>query len=157
MALPPKKKNLDLKRDDLMNFIDFLTKSIDFFIMEVPEEGYDDIVALISNDEDGELKKWIHAFPRVVHLQFYLKQNDFINIVAELFNDKEAIKGETIVYMVTVPDDTLYYIELNKVKVRRSSKPNAELEVEIQDAVKKEDYELAAKLRDKLKKRFIKK
>ncbi len=91
---------------------------------------------------------------RVVFIQLFLAQNQFINTVTELAPQlkSEMLKSEDLTFHIDL-NGTMYIISLVKVKVLYSRKTLVELEELRVEAVKKEDYIAAAKYRDAIQRR----
>jgi hypothetical protein len=87
---------------------------------------------------------------------------DFINTWEQIpiEDKKEYIKKDYIDLLIPVTlhyggDEhftTLYVVDLFKIKTKRRKKTEIELQSELDDALKIENYELAVKIREKIKK-----
>jgi hypothetical protein len=149
-------KKESLGKEEFLMFLCYLNMAVDFDIFHVDKKEYDEIGALLANENmpiDSVLEKF-NSFERVIFVQLFLVQNDFITTATQLVPDLKAqmTKCEDLTLNIGL-GDTIYVISLNKVIVKRNRKTTVELECELETAVQQEKFEEAAKLRDILNKR----
>ncbi len=102
---------------------------------------------------------------RVMYLTGTLVDTEYINFINSFDqisdeNKKLLVKKDntdllipiTIHYNNTDEFTTLYVIDLFKIKTKRRRKTELELQSELDEALKTENYELAVKIREKIKK-----
>jgi phage anti-repressor protein len=144
-AMAKKKKGVEAK--DFLNLVNFFYyfKYSDVYIVD--EESYP---ALLDIFEDKE-EDYFNQFDRVVKATFMLNNIDFINVINDL-GDREYIKHDVFFKLIQMGNE-LYILELiNDKSTKRRRKTKVEVEIELDEAIAREDYKLAAKLRDKLDK-----
>lgn len=145
------KKENYLGKKEFFDFLGYIDLALDFDIGQVEQEEYEDIAMLLISDDISheEVLQKMESFYRVVFVQLYLAQNDFIHTVTELVPGlkSEMLKAEDLTFDIAL-NGTMYVISLIKVKVLYSRKTVIELEEELSVAVKNEDYRTAAKYRD---------
>lgn len=151
-----KNNNLDIQ--DFLVFLRNLDLAISFDIYQIYEDEHEEIAYKIKEFTNTEVDDLLIEFKnheKVVLMDIYLPQNDFINISTKLApeNLKEQIVGLNDVTFCISMTNTYFVISLFKVFVKRNRKTIQELEVELQNALKIEDYATAIKLREKIKKR----
>lgn len=133
-----------------LSFIHFTTDSI-----VTPLESEDELMEYVdlftSEENDGN---FIFEYEKVYLIHVSLKQNDFINLVTDTFGkeNKAIIKNDHIIYPINI-DNTLYILELTKIKGKRNQKMSVEWELELEKAIKEENYEEAARIKKILDKK----
>jgi hypothetical protein len=140
-----KKKGAEAK--DFVSIMKFMYyfKYVDIYIVE--EESFPALIELFEDKEED----YLYQFDRVVKLTFMLNNADFMNVVSEL-GGKEFIKHD-VFFKLAHTGDELHILELiNDKSTKRRRKTKVEIELELDEALAKEDYKQAAKLRDKLEK-----
>jgi hypothetical protein len=140
-----KKKGAEAK--DFINIIKFITyfKYTDIFIVE--EEMFPALMDIFEDKEED----YLYQFDKVTKLTFMLNNSDFMNVTNEL-GGKEYIKHD-VFFKLAQNGNELCILELiNDKTTKKRRKTKVELELELDEALVKEDYKLAAKLRDKLEK-----
>jgi hypothetical protein len=142
-----KKKKKGVETKDFINIMSFMSyfKYIDIFIVEE-----DMFPALMDIFEDKE-EDYLHQFDRVLKMTFMLNNADFMNIAGEL-GGKEYIKHDVFFKLATIGSELCILELINDKSTKKRRKTKVELELELDEALVKEDYKLAAKLRDKLEK-----
>jgi hypothetical protein len=150
------KNNLDIQ--DFLVFLRYLDLAISFDIYQLYENEYEETahkIKELTNTDIDELLNDFKSHEKVVLMDIYLPQNDFINISTKLApeNLKEQLVSLNDVTFCISMANTYFVISLFKVFVKRNRKTIQELEVELQNALKIEDYTTAIKLREKIKKR----
>jgi len=150
-----KKETLGI--NEFLNFLKYLDLAITFDIHELDESEYYYVASKIKEDNEIEVEDIINNFKnfeKIIMMDLYLPKNAFITTATELAppNLKEKIiNSQDIVFCISMTK-TFFIVSLVKVHVKRSRKTIQELEVELDNAIKTEDYSEAIKLREKIKK-----
>jgi hypothetical protein len=119
-----------------------------------------------NSDEFFEtLNPLLEKSQRVMYLTGTLIDTEYINFInsfAQISNEdkKLLVKKDntdllipiTLHYNDSDEFTTLYVIDIFKIKTKRRKKTELELQSELDDALKTENYELAVKIREKIKK-----
>ena len=153
------KKNT--KKDDSNKiYLDLLTtiNRFSYFSCEV----------ILAEDVDEffeTLEPILEISNRVIYLTGTLVDTEYIDFIntweqIPIENKKEHIKKDNIDLLIPVTVHyssneqftTLYVIDLFKIKTKRRKKTEIELQSELDEALKTENYELAVKIREKIKK-----
>ena len=92
---------------------------------------------------DTEYIKFINSFEQI-------KEEDKKILVKK--DNTDLLIPITLHYSTGEEFTTLYVIDLFKIKTKRRRKTELELKSELDDALKTENYELAVKIREKIKK-----
>lgn len=145
-------ENFSIDDSSFHNFIDFFTAASDIQISDIDEESYEDIARMLvkTEEEVANMLNVIYTFKRVIYFNVVLMKDDFIRLVGKIFPVKDVIKDDMVIYVHSEINDSLYYFELIKYKKVRNVKTIQVIESELNEAIQKEDYELATKLRDKM-------
>lgn len=166
------KKNI--KKDDNKIYIDLLTTinrfsyfSCEMILPEDVDEFFEEYSKEYENSDEffETLNPILENSQRVMYLTGTLVDTEFIDFIntweqIPLEDKKEHIKKDfidllipvTIHYSSNEQFTTLYVIDLFKIKTKRRRKTEIELQSELDDALKAENYELAVKIREKIKK-----
>lgn len=166
------KKNT--KKDKPQIYVDLLTTinrfsyfSCEMILPEDVEEFFDEYSKDYENPEVffEALDPILEQSQRVMYLTGTLVDSEFIDFIntweqIPLEDKKEHIKKDFIDLLIPVTVHysggeqftTLYVIDLFKIKTKRRRKTEIELQSELDDALKAENYELAVKIREKIKK-----
>lgn len=166
------KKNI--KKDKPQIYVDLLTTinrfsyfSCEMILPEDVEEFFDEYSKDYENPEVffEALDPILEQSQRVMYLTGTLVDSEFIDFIntweqIPLEDKKEHIKKDFIDLLIPVTVHysggeqftTLYVIDLFKIKTKRRRKTEIELQSELDDALKAENYELAVKIREKIKK-----
>lgn len=147
-----------LNGSQLLITLNFIHKCIDVDIQAaLPEEipGYDnmtyDELLEILNIEDQSSEEWKIKYDDVTIASFWLRKSDYTRILKDL-EGSEYVKEDAI-YQFFVFGKSLMIAQFIKVNVKGERKTIEELEVEIKEAVDKEDYELATNLKKRIENR----
>ena len=141
------KKKKGLSATDFENYLKFISYFSFADVYVVDEQDYPMLMELFPDKDEN----YLHQFERVVRLTFVLKNKDFMDVVSEM-HSKEFIKHDIFI-KVDEYEDEIYILELvNDKSTKRKRKTKVELELELEEALDKEDFELAAKLRDRINK-----
>lgn len=166
------KKNT--KKEDNKIYVDLLTTinrfsyfSCEMILPEDLDEFLDEYSKEYENvDEFMEsIEKILENSNRVMYLTGTLVDTEFIDFIntweqIPVEDKKIHIKKDFIDLLIPVTVHysnneqftTLYIIDLFKIKTKRRKKTEIELQSELDDALKTENYELAVKIREKIKK-----
>lgn len=166
------KKNT--KKDKPQIYIDLLTtiNRFSYFSCEMilPEDVDDFLDEYAKEYENADeffetLEPILEVSDRVMYLSGTLLDTEFIDFINSweqipIEDKKKHIKKDyidllipvTVHYNSTDKFTTLYIIDLFKIKTKRRKKTEIELQTELDDAIKTENYELAVKIREKIKK-----
>lgn len=143
-------------REDFLGFLFYYNSNVDIDIIPIEEDEYEDVAMLLVNENNAieDIMGKLFSYERVIFMNMFLLQNDFIRTATELAPEmkKEMLKTDDLSFSIDF-EDTIYVISLNKVKVKRNKKTEIEYKVELEDALKDEDYKKAAIIRDKLNKK----
>lgn len=145
-------ENFNINDNSFHNFIDFFTAASDIQISDIEEDSYEDIARMLvkTEEEVADMLALIYTFKRVIYFNVVLMKDDFTRLVSKIFPVKDAANDDLVVYIHSEEKDSLYYFELVKYKKTRNVKTIQVIESELNEAIQKEDYELATKLRDKM-------
>lgn len=142
------------------NFLEFLLQAKDFeiYIVDTDQELSDTINFFISSIEDqlDEDKKeetidWVCGLDRIIWCTLWLDHKDYNKILSE-WQGREFIKNEQFITNVVNNDNTqMMMVQFIRVKGKNSRKTVEEFQNELDDAVSTENYEVAAKLKKKIK------
>lgn len=166
------KKNT--KKDDNKIYIDLLTTinrfsyfSCEMILPEDVDEFFEEYAKEYENPDDffETLSPILEASQRIMYLTGTLVDTEYIDFIntweqIPLEDKKKHIKKDfidllipvTIHYNTGEQFTTLYVIDLFKIKTKRRRKTEIELQSELDEALKTENYELAVKIREKIKK-----
>jgi hypothetical protein len=166
------KKNI--KKGDNKIYVDLLTTinrfsyfSCEMILTEDVDEFFDEYAKEYENPDDffETLNPILEQSQRVMYLTGTLVDTEFIDFIntweqIPLEDKKEHIKKDFIDLLIPVTISyssgeqftTLYVIDLFKIKTKRRRKTEIELQSELDEALKAENYELAVKIREKIKK-----
>jgi hypothetical protein len=162
------------KKEDNKIYIDLLTtiNRFSYFSCEMilPEDVDDFFEEYGKEYENPEvffetLEPILENAQRIMYLTGTLVDTEFIDFIntweqISIEDKKKHIKKDFIDLLIPVTVHynnneeftTLYVIDLFKIKTRRRKKTEIELQSELDDAIKTENYELAVKIREKIKK-----
>ena len=166
------KKNT--KKDKPQIYVDLLTTinrfsyfSCEMILPEDVDEFFEEYAKEYENPDEffETLEPVLKQSQRVMYLTGTLIDTEFIDFIntweqISLEDKKEHIKKDFIDLLIPVTVHysggeqftTLYVIDLFKIKTKRRRKTEIELQSELDDALKAENYELAVKIREKIKK-----
>jgi hypothetical protein len=166
------KKNT--KKGDNKIYVDLLTTinrfsyfSCEMILPEDVDEFFEEYAKEYENPDEffETLEPILENSQRIMYLTGTLVDTEFIDFIntweqISLEDKKEHIKKDfidllipvTIHYSNNEQFTTLYVIDLFKIKTKRRRKTEIELQSELDDALKSENYELAVKIREKIKK-----
>jgi hypothetical protein len=166
------KKNT--KKDKPQIYVDLLTTinrfsyfSCEMILPEDVDEFFEEYAKEYENPEVffETLDPILETSQRIMYLTGTLIDTEFIDFIntweqIPLESKKEHIKKDFIDLLIPVTVHysggeqftTLYVIDLFKIKTKRRKKTEIELQSELDDALKAENYELAVKIREKIKK-----
>jgi len=166
------KKNSN--KNDNKTYIDLLTtiNKFSYFSCEMilPEDVDEFLEEYAKEYENPDiffetLDPILETSQRVMYLTGTLIDTEFIDFIntweqIPLEDKKKHIKKDFIDLLIPVTVHysnneeftTLYIIDLFKIKTKRRKKTEIELQSELDDALKIETYELAVKIREKIKK-----
>jgi hypothetical protein len=166
------KKNI--KKENNENYINllaiinkFLYFSCETILDEDIEEFFEEYAKEYENPEEflNNLSPLLNQSQRVVYLSGTLVDVEFINFINDLSEisleeRKKLIKKDNIELLIPLIAyysnneyfTTLYVVDIFKIKTKRRKKTELELQSELDEAVKTENYELAVKIREKIKK-----
>jgi hypothetical protein len=166
------KKNT--KNEKNHTYLDFLLKinTFSYFSCEVIlpddiDEFFEEYAKEYENPElfFESLDPLLEKSHRVMYLTGTLVDIEYINFINSFEqiseDDKKLLVKKdntdlliplTLHYSDTDEFTTLYVIDLFKIKTKRRRKTELELQSELDDALKAENYELAVKIREKIKK-----
>jgi hypothetical protein len=166
------KKNI--KKEDNRIYVDLLTTinrfsyfSCEMILPEDIDSFFEEYGKEYENPEMffETLDPILEQSDRVMYLTGTLVDVEYINFIntweqISIEDKKRHIKEDfidllipvTIHYSNNESFTTLYVIDLFKIKTKRRKKTEIELQSELDDAVKSENYELAVKIREKIKK-----
>jgi hypothetical protein len=162
-----KKESNNIYLDLLTTINKFSYFSCEMILPEDIDEFFDEYGKEYENPETffETLEPILENTQRVMYLTGTLIDIEFINFIntweqIPLENKKEHIKKDFIDLLIPVTVHysdgeeftTLYVIDLFKIKTKRRKKTEFELQSELDDALKTENYELAVKIREKIKK-----
>lgn len=142
------------------NFLEFLLNAKDFeiYIVDGDEELSETINFFISSIEDqlDEDKKddtidWVLGLDRIIWCTLWLDHKDYNKIISQ-WQGREFIKNEQYITNVVNSDNTqMMMLQFIRVKNKNSRKTVEEFQNELDEAVSAENYEIAAKLKKKIK------
>lgn len=166
------KKNI--KKENDKTYIDLVTtiNKFSYFSCEMilPEDidgFFEEYGKEYKNPESffETLEPILEQSDRIIYLVGTLVDVEYINFIntweqISIEDKKKFIKEDYIDLLIPVtvhyPNNetftTLYIIDLFKIKTKRRKKTEIELHSELDEAVKAENYELAVKIREKIKK-----
>jgi len=166
------KKNT--KKGDNQIYIDLLTTinrfsyfSCEMILPEDVDEFFEEYAKEYENPDEffETLNPILEVSQRIMYLTGTLVDTEFIDFIntweqIPLEDKKEHVKKDFIDLLIPVTVHysggeqftTLYVIDLFKIKTKRRRKTEIELQSELDDALKTENYELAVKIREKIKK-----
>jgi hypothetical protein len=166
------KKNSN--KNDNKTYIDLLTtiNKFSYFSCEMilPEDVDEFLEEYAKEYENPDiffetLDPILETSQRVMYLTGTLIDTEFIDFIntwdqISIEDKKKHIKKDYIDLLIPVTVHysnneeftTLYIIDLFKIKTKRRKKTEIELQSELDDALKIENYELAVKIREKIKK-----
>lgn len=166
------KKNT--KKEDNKIYVDLLTTinrfsyfSCEMILPEDIDEFFEEYSKEYENPDEffETLNPILEQSQRVMYLTGTLVDKEFIDFIntweqIPLEDKKEHIKKDFIDLLIPVTVHysggeqftTLYVIDLFKIKTKRRRKTEIELQSELDEALKTENYELAVKIREKIKK-----
>lgn len=166
------KKNT--KKEDNKIYVDLLTTinrfsyfSCEMILPEDVDEFFEEYAKEYENPDEffETLNPILEQSQRIMYLTGTLVDTEFINFIntweqIPLEDKKEHVKKDFIDLLIPVTVNysggeqftTLYVIDLFKIKTKRRRKTEIELQSELDDALKTENYELAVKIREKIKK-----
>lgn len=166
------KKNT--KKDNNQIYVDLLTTinrfsyfSCEMILPEDIDEFFEEYAKEYENPDVffETLDPILEQSQRVMYLTGTLVDSEFIDFIntweqIPLEDKKEHIKKDFIDLLIPVTVHysnneqftTLYVIDLFKIKTKRRRKTEIELQSELDEALKAENYELAVKIREKIKK-----
>lgn len=141
------------------NFLEFILKAKDFeiYIAETDEDMNDTVnffVSLIDDPKDEEKVEkaieFVYGFERIIWCELWLNQRDYNKIISS-WQGREYIKNEQFITNVLTEDGTqMMMLQFMRVKEKNIPKSVEEYENELDDAVKLERYEEAAKIKKKI-------
>jgi len=106
-------------------------------------EESDRVIYLVGSLIDVEYIKFINTWEQIaIEDKTKFIKNDHIDLLIPV----------TVHYNNSEQFTTLYIIDLFKIKTKRRKKTEIELHSELDEAIKTENYELAVKIREKIKK-----
>jgi hypothetical protein len=166
------KKNT--KKDDNKIYVDLLTTinrfsyfSCEMILPDDTDEFFEEYAKEYENSDEffETLEPLLEKSQRIMYLTGTLIDTEFIDFIntweqITLEDKKEHIKKDFIDLLIPITvhysnNDTfttLYVIDLFKIKTKRRKKTEIELQSELDEALKTENYELAVKIREKIKK-----
>ena len=166
------KKNT--KKDENKIYVDLLTtiNRFSYFSCEmILPEDLDEFLEEYSKEYENidefmeSIEKVLETSDRVMYLTGTLVDTEFIDFIntweqIPIEDKKIHVKKDFIDLLIPVTVHyggneqftTLYIIDLFKIKTKRRKKTEIELQSELDDALKTENYELAVKIREKIKK-----
>ncbi len=155
---------MEEKKANLGIFFDIINKSLFFTSVRISdnEEFLNEILDMLTKinyNVDSILD-----YENIYYSALLLKKEDYVEIIDEFFKDPEISKLEKIITLnYNEGTDTVYIYEIvqekpeDTIKKRKPRKTVEELQEDLNNAVKKEDYEKAAKLREQINKKLVKK
>jgi hypothetical protein len=163
------KKNTkkEIYLDFLLNINNFSYFSCEMILPDDVDEFFEEYAKEYENPElfFETLDPLLEKSHRVMYLTGTLVDTEYINFINSFDqisdeNKKLLVKKDntdllipiTIHYNNTDEFTTLYVIDLFKIKTKRRRKTELELQSELDEALKTENYELAVKIREKIKK-----
>ena len=166
------KKNTRKEKPQI--YVDLLTTinrfsyfSCEMILPEDVDDFFDEYAKEYENSDEffESLDPILEQSHRVMYLTGTLVDTEFIDFIntweqISIEDKKKHIKKDyidllipvTVHYNSTEHFTTLYVIDLFKIKTKRRKKTEIELQSELDDALKAENYELAVKIREKIKK-----
>jgi len=151
--------------DNLFLAISFLNTKTFFNYTTIEPEGFEDTINFLIEsgieieDVEAEYQTMTQA-EKVVIVSFAGNKTEVKNLLLSLGMTKEFVgqqlKNQMLLFrcMIKYDDCYIYHIlDIEIIKVRGHKKTEEELTFELNQALKQEDYHLAAKLRDKIKKK----
>lgn len=141
------------------NFLEFLLQAKDFeiYIVDSEQELSDTVNFFISSiDEEDENKKedmidWVCNLDRIIWCTLWLDHKDYNKIISE-WQGREYIKNEQfITNVVNNENNQMMIVQFIRVKNKNQRKTVEEFQNELDEAVTAENYEVAAKLKKKIK------
>ncbi len=153
--------------DFLLTINGFLYFSCEVILSDDIEEFFEEYSKEYDNSEIffETLEPLLEKSDRVIYMTGTLLDTDFINFINsfdQISNEdkKKLIKKDStdLLIPITIHYDnetnftTLYVIDIFKIKTKRRKKTELELQSELDEALKTENYELAVKIREKIKK-----
>lgn len=148
---------------DLKSFLAFLTKAVDFEIDIVEtdesiENLYDFFIDnnLYDEDDEGSVLRSLYSYDRIISITLWLDREVFSGVVTDWIDKKCVLDDHIIAAMNDYDTNQFVFLEIIKIKKKYSRKTLQELEIELEEAVSCENYELAASLNKKIK-RLLKK
>jgi hypothetical protein len=166
------KKNI--KKDKPKIYVDLLTTinmfsyfSCEMILPEDVDDFFEEYGKEYENSDEffETLDPILEQSHRVMYLTGTLVDTEFIDFIntweqISIEDKKKHIKKDYIDLLIPVTvhyggDEhftTLYVVDLFKIKTKRRKKTEIELQSELDDALKIENYELAVKIREKIKK-----
>jgi hypothetical protein len=166
------KKNTRKEKPQI--YVDLLTTinrfsyfSCEMILPEDVDDFFDEYAKEYENSDEffESLDPILEQSHRVMYLTGTLVDTEFIDFIntweqISIEDKKKHIKKDyidllipvTVHYNNTEQFTTLYVIDLFKIKTKRRKKTEIELQSELDDALKAENYELAVKIREKIKK-----
>lgn len=141
------------------NFLEFILKAKDFeiYIAETDEDMNDTVnffVSLLDDPKDEEKVEkaieFVYGFERIIWCELWLNQRDYNKIISS-WQGREYIKNEQFVTNVLTEDGSqMMMLQFMRVKEKNIPKSIEEYENELDDAVKLENYEEAARIKKKI-------
>lgn len=121
-----------------------LTDTVNFFISTIESSSK------INEDNKEETIDWVLGLDRIIWCTLWLDHKDYNKIISE-WQGREYIKNEQfITNVVNSENNQMMMVQFIRVKNKNSRKTVEEFQNELDDAINKEDYEIAAKLKKKI-------
>jgi hypothetical protein len=139
-----RKKNPVLSGKEITELVLFFTrfKHFDTYVLPNGEYGpYDEMF------EEG----YLNQFDRVSVCTLWVTKKDYDAIVEE-FGDKETASSTYYVKPIIISEKEIFLIELFRQKRNQAIISKSEMEFLMNEAIEREEFEVAAKWRDKIKK-----
>lgn len=166
------KKNIN--KEDNNVYIDLLASitrfsyfSCEMILPEDIEDFFFEYGKGYKNEEEffNNLNPLLETSDRVFYLTGTLVDTEYVKFInsfegVPIESKKEFIKKDSLDLLIPVTIHfnnneqfvTLYVVDIFKIKTRKRKKTELELQSELDDAIKDENYEQAVKIREKIKK-----
>lgn len=140
--------------DDFGCFLNILNNAKNYCILRVSddEENKRNVLDRIMNDFNLDLSVYEETYEHIYWVYLELGNDDYDNVISKNVGRK-FIKYDHVFHTLDNNNDTCYIFEFQRSltdKRKRGRKSLELLELELEDAISKENYELAAKIKTKI-------